>query len=116
MDVQIRVSGSDNVAEFASLWEWLKAERDLHAAVQPIHHVVRDGELGGALDMLTVALGSGGAGVALARSLTVWLQCRHADVSITVTSSAGDSVQLHAHQVKDPLPLLQQVLRSQDES
>ena len=115
MDAQIRVSGSDNVAEFAALWEWLKAERDLQGALSPVRQVVEEGQMGGAFDVLSVALGTGGAGVTLAQSLTVWLRGRRADVSITVMSAAG-SVTVDARRVKDPLPLLQQVLRNQDES
>jgi hypothetical protein len=115
MDAKIRVSGNDSVGEFAALWEWLKAERNVRAAIRPIRHVVEEGELGGAFDMLSVALGTGGMGVALAQSLSVWLRGRHADVSITVTSAAG-TVTVDAHQVKDPLPLLREVLRDSDES
>ncbi len=70
-----------------------------------------EGELGGAFDLLAVALGSGGAGAALVRSLTVWLQTRRPDVVITVTSPTG-SVTLDANRIKDAsvLPLLEQVL------
>ena len=56
-------------------------------------------------------------GVALARSLATWLQTRRSDIAIIVTSPSG-SVKLEAHEVKDGdvMPLLQEVLRSRDES
>jgi hypothetical protein len=72
--------------------------------------------LGGAYDLLAVTLGSGGAGVALAKSLATWLRTRRSNVAITMTSSSG-SVTLEAHQVKDGdvMPLLQEILRVRDD-
>ncbi|MBO3753067.1 caspase family protein [Streptosporangiaceae bacterium NEAU-GS5] len=56
--------------------------------------------------MLSVAVGSGGVGIALARALIAWLNSRRADVSIRVTTDAG-TVHLDARRVKDPMPLLE---------
>jgi hypothetical protein len=116
MEAEIRISRGDEVAEFAALWGWLQGERALAGAVRPVHRRPAETELGGAYDLLGVALGSGGAGVALARSLATWLQTRRPGVAITVTSPSG-SVTVEAHQVKDGdvLPLLQEILRARDE-
>lgn len=116
MEVQIRVSGGDEVVEFAELREWLSSERALAGTVEVVQRPPAEGELGGAFDMLAVALGSGGAGVALARSLTVWLQSRRANVSITVTTPSK-RVELKAHQVQDAtaLRMLEEVLAKSDE-
>jgi hypothetical protein len=116
VEAQIRVSGGDEIVEFTALQEWLSGERALVGTVRMVQLPPDEGELGGVFDMLAVALGSGGAGVALAKSLTVWLQTRHPDVNITVTSPSG-SVKVDAHRIKDAgvLPLLEEVLRERDE-
>jgi hypothetical protein len=76
----------------------------------------RAGELGGVLDVLAVALGSGGVGAALARSLAAWLQARRSYVSIRVSSGAG-SVTIDARRIKDSdvASLLNKVLGEPDE-
>lgn len=116
MDARIQVSGSDEAGQFTNLWTWLRGERALAGTVRAEQRPPGAGELGGVYDMLTVAVGSGGAGVALARSLTAWLQTRRSDVVITVTSPSGN-VQLDARRIKDTgvLPLLEEVLRERDE-
>lgn len=115
-EVEIRISRGGGVAEFAALWEWLRGERALMGAVHPVQRRPAETELGGAYDLLAVTLGSGGAGVALAKSLATWLRTRRSNVAITMTSSSG-SVTLEAHQVKDGdvMPLLQEILRVRDD-
>jgi hypothetical protein len=116
VEAHVRISGGDEVEEVTDLWEWLRGERALAGAVRAVQRPPGEGELGGVFDVLAVALGSGGAGAVLARSLTAWLQTRRPDVVITVTSPSG-SVQLDAHRIKDTgvLPLLEEVLRERDE-
>jgi membrane-associated two-gene conflict system component 1 (EACC1) len=116
VEAEIRISGGDGIAEFAALWEWLRAERALTGAVRPVRSPPAETELGPVYELLAITLGSGGAGVALARSLTTWLQTRRPKVAITVTSPSG-SVTLEASQVKDSdvMPLLQEILRTRDE-
>ena len=92
MDAQIRVSGGDAVTEYAALGEWLRGERELAGRVRVIHSPPEEGHLGGVLDMLSVALGSGGAVVAMTRSLVAWIQTRRPDVEITIGSPAGGAV------------------------
>jgi hypothetical protein len=116
VEAEIRISQGDAVAESVSLRQWLRGERALAGAVRVIPHQPAETELGGGLELLTVALGSGGAGVTLAKSLITWLQTRRPDVKITVTSQSG-SVTLEARQVKDGdvMPLLHEVLGTRDE-
>lgn len=68
--------------------------------------------------MLVVALGSGGAGAALATSVSTWLsQPRRTDVKLTVTAEDGRHIELDAHRVRDPAVLLRQIerlLRTED--
>jgi membrane-associated two-gene conflict system component 1 (EACC1) len=115
MDAQIQVSGGDEVEEFAELWRWLRGERALAGMVRAVPRRPGQGEMGGAFDMLAVALGSGGAGAMLAQSLTAWLRTRRPQVEVTVTSTTG-SVTVSASNLRqeDALPLLEQVLRDSD--
>jgi hypothetical protein len=116
VEAEIRITRGGDIAQFASLWEWLRSERALAGTIRPVPEPPCDTELGGIYDLLAVALGSGGAGVALARSLTAWLQTRRPDITISVTSPSG-KVTVDARKVKegDVMPLLQEVLRVRDE-
>ncbi|WP_051450489.1 effector-associated constant component EACC1 [Actinospica robiniae] len=82
--VLIGVRGGDTVAELNSLAKSLGAERDLAGLVRRVPGPIGPTDLGGALDTLSVALGSGGIGVALAQSLSVWLRTRRSDVKLTI--------------------------------
>jgi hypothetical protein len=116
VEAEIRVSQGDAVAEFSSLQEWLRGERALAGTVRAVPGQPAETELGAAFELLAVALGSGGAGATLAKSLITWLQTRRPGVKITVTTESG-SVALEARQVKDSdvMPLLLEVLRTRDE-
>lgn len=114
MDACIRVTSRDAAVELASLWEWLRAEPDLRGHVRVTPALPGETEMGAALDVLTVALGSGGAGAVLASSLNAWLRQRRADVIITVSAPDGRTVKLDARRVEDPLRLLREVLRSDE--
>jgi hypothetical protein len=118
MDAEIRISRGDDVAELTALREWLRGERALAGAVRTVRTPPGESELGAGPDLLAVALGSGGAGVAFAKALAAWLQTRRSDVVITVKSPSG-SVTIEAHRrVKDGdiAPLLEEILRGCDES
>ncbi|MEU1734745.1 hypothetical protein [Streptosporangium sp. NPDC020145] len=116
MDALVQVSGGDEITEFTELRGWLSAERALTGGVRVVRRPPAEGELGGVLDTLAVALGSSGAGMALVRALTTWLRTRRADVTITVTSPSG-TVELNAQRVRDTavLSLLEEILRDGEE-
>lgn len=109
VDVRIRITGGDAVEELAALWEWLQDEETLHGEVSPVEKEIGQEELGGAVELITVVLGSGGAGLALSRALNTWLRTRRGDVKVTV-SDGERTVELEASNVKDVLPLLREVL------
>jgi hypothetical protein len=113
---EIEIASGDSVAEFVSLLDWLRGERALAGAVRAVPRQPAQTELGAAFELLAVALGSGGAGATLAKSLITWLQTRRPSVKITVTSPSG-SVTLEARQVRDGdvMPLLHEVLGIRDE-
>jgi hypothetical protein len=112
MDAQIGITGGTG-DELALLGEWLRGDDELRGRVKIAQSPVRDTELGSVPELLTVALGAGGAGTVLASSLITWLQTRRTTAKITV-ESAGRSVTLDIQTVGDVGPLLQQVLRVGD--
>jgi transcription antitermination factor NusA-like protein len=67
------------------------------------------------LDTLSVAVGSGGVGVALAQSLSAWLRTRRSDVKLTFTVE-GKTIEIVAHQVADPTELIARALEHHDEA
>jgi hypothetical protein len=112
VEAEIEISGGDTVSEVTDLREWLRGERALTGTVRALPSPPREGELGGVADVLAVALGSGGAGAVLARSLMAWLQTRRSDISVTVKTKTG-TVTVDAHNVGsgDAVNALVQVLR-----
>ena len=63
------------------------------------------------VELLTIALGAGGAGTVLASSLKTWLMTRRTTAKIIV-KSAGQSVTLDIQTAADVAPLLEQVLKT----
>lgn len=110
MQVEIRVTADgDPMGELISLTTWLRSQRPLQGRVEAVRRPPGPEELGGAIELLSIAVGSGGMGVVLARALTTWLTNRHSDVSITVTIGET-TVKVEAKRVDEALPLLQEVL------
>lgn len=60
---------------------------------------VQPGQMGGALDALAVAVGSGGMGAVLAGALSTWITHRRSDVKLTVTNEDGRKIELDAKRV-----------------
>lgn len=116
-DPHLSISADDGDV-LRSLLEWLRHEDTLRGRVRTGHAPVRPGEMGGVLEVLEVALGSGGASAVLAGSVSTWLsQPRRADVTLTVTAENGRRVELDARRVRDPAVLLREVerlLRTED--
>lgn len=116
MEADVRVSGGDGAEELADLWAWMRVERDLAGMVRPVRRPISEGELGGVIDVLAVALGSGGAVTALASSLTAWLKTRRHDVTVTITTAEGSaSVGVRNATTDQVLPLLQQAFGALDD-
>lgn len=108
-DPHLSISAEDGDV-LRSLLDWLRHEDTLRGRVRAAHAPVRPGEMGGVLDVLMVALGSGGVGAALATSISTWLsQPRRADVKLTITAENGRHLELDARRVRDPVVLLREV-------
>lgn len=94
--------------ELFALRDWLAAEDSLRGLVSPLRPRPKPGEMGGVVDVLTVALGSGGAGVVLVRALCTWLVQRRADVAVTITAPDGTHVQVDAKRAADPETIIRE--------
>ncbi len=113
MNVTIGLAGGSPEA-LADLAEWLSDESELRGRVRVIDRHVSDTELGSVAELLTVALGAGGAGTVLASSVITWLQTRRTVAKIIVESSKG-SVTLDIQTVADVTPLLERILRADND-
>ena len=112
VDTRIRVQDDDSQGA-ASLYAWLGEERELRGRVRIIGSAIGEEQLGSLPDVVSVALGAGGAGTVLASSLITWLQTRRSSAKITVERD-GRSVTLEIETLHDVRPLLEQVLKSDD--
>jgi hypothetical protein len=106
--VRIAVLDPDGEIDLRSLLDWLRHEDELRGRVALEQATPRSGEMGGLVDALVVALGSGGAGAVLARSLSTWLQQRRSDVKVTITSH-DRTVELDAARVPDAQALIREI-------
>ena len=92
MDAQIRIVGGTD-EDLVALGEWLQGEDELRGRIRTVYGAIGETDLGPAVELLTVALGTGGAGTVLASSLKTWLMTRRTTAKITVNSD-GRSVTL----------------------
>jgi Effector Associated Constant Component 1 len=110
MDVTIQVAQGD-ADDVVSLTTWLSAERELRGAVHPVRRPVGDTDLGSLAEIVSVALGSGGAGSVLASSLITWLRTRPTSAKLLV--KVGErSVKLEIRTLEEVRPLLEQILNA----
>ncbi len=102
MDVSLVVDADDPDEGIAELYDWLRQEPEFRGRVTPVSREPRPGELGVLTDMLSVAVGGGGALTALATSLKAFFsQPRRSDVRITIRTPDGRSVEIDAKRVAD---------------
>jgi hypothetical protein len=113
VEIRIRIVGAaDPQAEVRSLHDWLKTEQDLEPSkVTAISPPVQVGHMGAALDVVTVALGGGGAVSVLAGSLGVWLRNRGTDIRCEITGPQGKIV-VDAKRARDPAALIQSITKA----
>ncbi|MFJ9950328.1 hypothetical protein [Kitasatospora sp. NPDC091207] len=100
MDLHLSVTGGQPAPDAESLTDWLRGEPELAGTVHLTGAAPRPGELGTALDVLTVAVGAGGGLSVLAASLRTWFaHPRRSDVRLKIRRPDGESVELDAKRV-----------------
>lgn len=77
----------------SSLADWLNSEDVLRGRVRAVRPAPKPGEMGAAIELLTVALGSGGVGAVLIRSICTWLSQRRSEVSVSLKDADGREFQ-----------------------
>lgn len=112
-DAQIRLVGEAD-GDLAALGEWLQGEDELRGRIHTSRADIGETDLGGVVELLTVALGAGGAGTVLASSLKTWLQTRMTTAKIIVKSGKR-SVTLDIQNAGEVAPLLEQILKAGDD-
>ncbi|MGW8332558.1 effector-associated constant component EACC1 [Streptomyces sp. NPDC055897] len=83
----------------SSLHAWLQREDELRGRLRMEGSAAASEtseEMGGLLDVLSIAVGSGGAGAVLARSLSTWLSHRHTELKVNITAPDGRSLEVDA--------------------
>lgn len=109
-ELRLRIAGEDAEQHLRALYGWLRREDELRGQVELRNRPIVPGQMGGVLDVLAVALGSGGAGAVLARSLSTWLTQTRADVTVTVTTTATSrEVKVDTRRARDPLAVIREV-------
>jgi Effector Associated Constant Component 1 len=106
MELAISIDDPDQRGELTSLEDWLLRDAGLRdCAISRPPAIPRPGEMGAISEVLVVALGSGGSGVALATALSVWLRTRVHDVTIRLQGPAG-TIEFSARSTQDPRELV----------
>lgn len=114
VSVTVAAAGDDARLVLESLFEWLRHEEPLRGRIEFRPTTVAPDAMGAVDEVLTVALGAGGAGAVLARSLTEWLKHRTSDIRVTLTRPNGDTIAIDGR-VRDPAKLIDTVRRFVDE-
>ncbi|WP_344893169.1 effector-associated constant component EACC1 [Actinomadura meridiana] len=113
--VQIKIDGGDEVGGLVALHDWLRGEAELAGFVKLGRRAAGAEELGGVLDVVTVAVGSGGVAAVLAQSLPTWIRSRRPAVKVTITSPNGRTLELEAAEAADAERLIMDLLRQVDD-
>ena len=112
MDAQIQILGGTD-GDFVALGEWLQGEDELRGRIRAIYGAIGETELGPVVELMTVALGAGGAGTVLASSLKTWVLARQPRRS-SLSRAVGRSLWISRRAGK-VAPLLEQILKAADD-
>ncbi|MFJ2650739.1 hypothetical protein ACIO1C_28975 [Streptomyces sp. NPDC087420] len=115
-ELELRVSGDDAETHLLALRDWLALEDVLRGRLEMRQSAPEPGHMGVALDVVAVALGSGGAGAVLARSLTTWLIQRRTDVKVSVVAADGRRVEVDVRRAADPERVIAEVVTLLEQS
>ncbi|MER7459366.1 hypothetical protein [Micromonospora sp. NPDC126480] len=80
-------------SDLHSLFSWLQRTDELRGRVRILPRQPGPHEMGGAVEIVSVAVGSGGAIAVLAGALATWLQTRRARISVEfVVDETGETL------------------------
>ncbi|MFB6814649.1 hypothetical protein ACFCV8_08885 [Streptomyces sp. NPDC056347] len=92
-----------------ALRDWLVSEDDLRGRVRLQRQPPLPGHMGSAVELLTVALGSGGILAVLIQSVCTWLTSRGTDMKITISAEDGRRIEVDVQRAADPQALLREI-------
>jgi len=118
VESRISVAGTDPAGELESLSDWLRAEPELVGRVRLVGPEPDPIHLGALADVLTVAVGAGGALTVLASSLRAWLsQPRRSDIRVLIHGAGDRVVEISGERVDSSgvEALLREALRGGDQ-
>ncbi|WP_051797235.1 effector-associated constant component EACC1 [Catenuloplanes japonicus] len=97
--VTIAVTSDDD--DRRDLHRWLRREPELRGRVREQPGSPRPGTMGTGVELLLVALGSGGAIAVLIQSVAGWLNARRPDVTVRIEVTDRWSVELDVARARD---------------
>ncbi|MEW2088355.1 hypothetical protein AB0932_01430 [Streptomyces sp. NPDC006682] len=96
VEAQISVTEVDELKQLESLDSWLRLDSNFRGRTR-LSGTPSEGDLGTAVELLAVAIGSGGVISVLATSLSTWLQQpKKTDITLKVTGPNGTTVEIDA--------------------
>ena len=97
VELEIRVAGEGDQADLAALNQWLASQRGLTGRVRPRQGTPGEQQLGGgAFELLTVAVGSGGTMSVLAGALSAWLSSRRSPSRLRISLPGSGEIEVPA--------------------
>ncbi|MFI6273779.1 hypothetical protein [Streptomyces sp. NPDC050988] len=103
MDVSVRLDGADQSGRLRSLALWLTAERELRGRVRTVEPPPEEGTLGPVVQEVLIAVAQGGIG-ALVAALVGWIRQRGVDVTCSLTTTTGITVEVSTSRVRAASP------------
>jgi hypothetical protein len=95
VELEIRTVGQGGQEDLAALNQWLASQRGLTGRVRLKQSTPGEQDLGGgAFELLTVALGSGGTMSVLAGAFSAWLSSRRNPSTIRISIPGGGEIEV----------------------
>ncbi|MEV1198457.1 effector-associated constant component EACC1 [Microbispora rosea] len=102
MDVALSFASTHTRSDLEDLFDWLRDEKELRGRVRLGGVPPKSGEMGSAMEVVLVAVGSGGFLTVLATSLQTWLaQPRKSSIKIRARNEAGLEIEIDAHNINE---------------
>ncbi|MFD3312005.1 hypothetical protein [Streptomyces sp. NPDC058694] len=103
MDVSVRLDGANQSGQLRSLALWLTAERELRGRVRTVEPPPEEGTLGPVVQEVLIAVAQGGLG-ALVAALVGWIRQRGVDITCSLTTASGITVEVSTSRVRAASP------------